>query len=156
MSNWTPLFLSQYKSFLRRVQRNRLKRCQALSSLQNNMKTWKFHTYFQEVSVKAKSCRTPPATLQMFLRHTSQYRSLWYSVHSSLCLGTLWEDLLNCLKRSYYLAVLSLVIFYNMFQIFALSFLQLVSQLKLILVLLRSLWKRSMMQILQNETFSQV
>ena len=49
----------------------------------------------------------------MFLQHTSQYRSLWYSVHLSLCLGTLWEDLLNCLKRSYYLAVLSLVIFYN-------------------------------------------
>ena len=66
------------------------------------------------------------------------------------------KDLLNCLKKSYYLAVLSLVIFYDMFQIFALSFLQLVSQLKLILVLLRSLWKRSMMQILQNETFSQV
>ena len=32
------------------------------------MKTWKFHTYFQEVSVKAKSCRTPAGTLQMFLR----------------------------------------------------------------------------------------
>ena len=55
------------------------------------------------------------------LLQVSQYRSPYDSVHSSLYLGTLWEDLLNCLKRSYHLAALSLWISYGMFQIFAVS-----------------------------------
>ena len=48
-------------------------------------------------------------------------------IHSSLYLSTLPEDLLNCLKRSYYLAALTLWISYSMIQIFAVSVLELVS-----------------------------
>lgn len=64
--------------------------------------------------------------LLLFAARESVQESL-DSVHWSLCLGILWEHLLNCLKRSYCLAVLSLLIFSSMFQTFALSFLELVS-----------------------------
>ena len=59
--------------------------------------------------------------LLLFAARESVQESL-DSVHWSLCLGILWEHLLNCLERSYCLAVLSLLIFSSMFQTSALSF----------------------------------